>query len=154
MAIAQDDQAKPADTSVPVQQPIPFSHRIHSSLQLECATCHPGATEKASAGLPKAADCLQCHRSMANQSPFIQELMTADLNNPIEWVRIYELPYFVFFSHASHSQAEVECHVCHGEVEQQDVLTRQREMTMLFCVDCHKDEQASTECNFCHELNQ
>lgn len=153
--IAQGGPAKPADASVPIQQPIPFSHRLHSSLQLECMTCHPGAIEKASAGLPGAADCLQCHQSVATQSPFIQELIAAaDLEKPIKWVRVSELPYFVFFSHASHFGAGVECRVCHGEVERQDVLKREPEMTMLFCVDCHKETQASTECHLCHELSQ
>lgn len=137
------------------QQPIPFSHRLHSSLELDCVVCHPGAEEEASAGLPEVEDCLQCHQSLAIESAAIEKLTElAERNESVEWVRIYQVPYFVFFSHAYHSRAGVACMACHGRVEQQEVLKKEQQMSMLFCVNCHKKERASTECHLCHELSQ
>lgn len=140
-------------TDEPIQQPIPFSHRLHSALDLDCVVCHPGVDQKASAGLPDAEICQQCHETVATESPDIVKLKElASKQKPIEWVRIYRVPYFVFFSHASHSSGE--CRVCHGDVTQQDALKQEQEMSMLFCVECHKDSGASTECHLCHELSQ
>lgn len=159
LLVAPSSAQSPAHEQVhsdePVEQPIPFSHQLHSSLKLDCEACHPGAREEAVAGLPGAEDCLQCHQSIATESdPIVKLKELASANEPIEWVQIYRVPYFVFFSHASHSSAGIECPACHGKVEQQEVLKREREMSMLFCVDCHKKQETSTECHLCHELSQ
>jgi c(7)-type cytochrome triheme protein len=68
--------------------------------------------------------------------------------------QIYELPDFVFFSHASHAAAMVECTTCHGNVAIQETITLNQPLKMKWCVDCHKQSHAAARCNTCHELGQ
>jgi hypothetical protein len=68
--------------------------------------------------------------------------------------RVYKLPDFIFFSHARHVTAKVECKTCHGEVAAQDLVQLEIKPTMKSCVDCHKANQATIVCTACHELNQ
>ncbi|MGH9341453.1 MAG: cytochrome c3 family protein [Acidobacteriota bacterium] len=72
----------------------------------------------------------------------------------IPWIRIYRLPYFVFFSHQKHLQAGADCEACHGPVGEREVLWKEKEISMDACVECHRARQASIACNLCHELNQ
>ena len=68
--------------------------------------------------------------------------------------RVYEAPDFVFFSHARHAAANVDCKDCHGDVMQQEVVQAQQAVKMKWCVDCHKSKKASIVCTNCHELGQ
>lgn len=139
----------------PVSQPIPFSHKQHSSLGLNCVECHVGARTADQAGLPETRKCMFCHATIKTDAPAIQKLAAAQKSGvPIKWVRVYHLPDFVFFSHASHYKAKVECVSCHGPVAQRDVLAQEVPTRMQTCVNCHKESNASTSCVLCHQLGQ
>jgi hypothetical protein len=73
-------------------------------------------------------------------------------NQQIPWARIYQLPSFVFFSHKSHIDAKVDCAVCHGAVQNQDVARKEKQMTMVACVSCHQLRKAPTSCGLCHDI--
>lgn len=137
-----------------VVQPIPFSHRQHAAAKLECSDCHtmPGTGERA--GLPATGVCMSCHSIVKKDAPAIRRLAEYFVkNDAVAWVRVYRLPDFVFFSHAKHAKAKVDCSDCHGPVHKRVVLTAEKPATkMSFCVDCHKSKKASIECNLCHEL--
>jgi len=98
---------------------------------------------------------MTCHRAVKTESPDIKRLaaLPADAR-PFPTRRVYELADFVFFSHARHRRAEIDCRDCHGAVMEHDVVTRQAATTMKACVDCHKSRRASVACNLCHELSQ
>ena len=147
LAFAQDDPPKP------IPQPIAFSHRLHAESGLQCARCHPNATTKDQAGIPTAKDCVACHRQFQSNSATLQTLAAYE-KTPIAWVRIYKLPSFVFFSHQSHLQAKATCATCHGEVQSREVLWKEKPTSMASCMNCHQERKASTECNYCHELNR
>ena len=68
--------------------------------------------------------------------------------------RVYEVPDFVFFSHARHFAAKLECQSCHGDVALQASVQAQQPVRMKWCVDCHKSSKAPAICNTCHELGQ
>ncbi len=45
------------------EQPISFSHRLHSGdLKMSCLYCHPGVEKSPVAGIPAATTCMNCHR--------------------------------------------------------------------------------------------
>lgn len=147
LAFAQDDPPKP------VVQPVAFSHKLHADSGLQCARCHTNATTKDQAGIPNAKDCVACHRQFQADGATLQTLAAYE-QKPISWVRIYKLPSFVFFSHKSHLNAKATCANCHGEVQTRDVLGKEKSIAMASCIDCHRERQASTACNYCHELNR
>ena len=134
-------------------QPIPFSHKLHVSIS--CKGCHLSANSSERAGLPALERCMLCHRSIKAESASIRKLatMAGEVQDPA-WVRVYQLPDFVFFSHASHVNADVACASCHGPVEERDVLAKEISTSMITCMNCHVESKASITCYLCHELGQ
>ena len=136
-------------------QPIDFSHKVHAQVNMECADCHKTATKKFRAGLPEPKDCMLCHSAVATDHPEIRKL--AQLYNggvKIAWVRVYDAPDFVFFSHKKHLKAGEECSTCHGPVETRDVLAQEISVSMTACMNCHAERGAGNECFLCHDLGQ
>ena len=71
------------------------------------------------------------------------------------WVRVYDTPDYVFWSHGAHLEAKVDCVECHGRVADQDVMQQQTDVvTMLGCRRCHDARQVFTDCGDCHEPRQ
>jgi predicted CXXCH cytochrome family protein len=155
-------QQSPAVASPPVasdsgpEQPLSFSHKLHAgTMSLKCQTCHTPSSSGEAFRIPQAPVCMQCHQSVATDRPAIQKLAGyAQSNTPIPWVRIYELPSFVTFSHNTHLNHGATCEQCHGAVRTRDRLFKEQDLSMKWCVDCHTAKQASTDCNTCHTLEQ
>lgn len=150
------DEKKPAEpvSPKPIKQPVEFSHKRHAELGLECKVCHPMADGE-QAGIPQTADCMNCHQSSDGSKAAFRSLFEhADAKKQILWTRVYLLPYFVFFGHGAHQKAKDGCATCHGQIATRDLLWKERDMSMKSCVECHKANQASVSCTFCHELNQ
>ncbi len=149
---ASGPEAAPPDP-VPVQQPLPYSHKTHLALGLQCRDCHEIADPGFAAGYPAEAKCMACHASIKTESPHIQQLakFSAD-GDPVPWNRVYRVPDFVWFSHASHVEdASVECETCHGPVAQRDALFQEKPTTMAACMDCHARNNAPNDCDLCHD---
>jgi hypothetical protein len=126
-------------------QPIKFSHAVHSgSNGIECLYCHSGAEYSKSAGFPASGVCMNCHlvvRKGTRSGSFeINKLIEAyETNNSVRWVRIFSLPDHAFFSHAQHvSAGEILCQECHGEIEKMDRIGMKSNMTMGWCINCHR----------------
>ena len=93
-----------------------------------------------------------CHQTVKADSPYIQKLAAAAREKqPIQWVRIYQLPSFVYFSHRVHTDAGATCETCHGPVRERDVMTKEVPLNMQFCMACHAKTKARGDCAACHE---
>lgn len=78
----------------------------------------------------------------------------------IPWVRVHNLPDYVYFDHRAHVTAGVSCQKCHGPVESMERVRQVESLSMGWCVNCHRkaNEQgiegktvhASTDCAVCH----
>lgn len=134
-------------------QPIPFSHKAHAGdLKLKCKMCHPNAGSGETMQIAKASVCMQCHSAIKTDSPSIQKLAEyAKSGQDIPWVRVYEIPSWVSFSHKTHLDAGNTCEDCHGHVAERQQLFREADMTMGGCVNCHRLKKVSTDCNLCHD---
>ena len=98
---------------------------------------------------------MNCHRAGKTDSPEIKRLAalaSGTILAPDE--PVYAVEDFVFFSHARHRKAGIDCKECHGAVAEHDTVTLEMPITMKRCVACHKARQASVACNTCHELGQ
>ncbi len=130
-------------------QPIKFSHQIHAGQnKINCLYCHNTAEISKSAGIPSAAVCLNCHQMVVKEgsrsgSFEINKIIRAIENNePIVWNRVYNLPDHVFFSHAQHVKAgQLECAQCHGAVEEMHIIQQFNDLSMGWCVNCHRDTE-------------
>ncbi len=179
------------------EQPIRFSHRLHSGdLQMDCQYCHTAAEESRRAAVPNAMVCMNCHRFVtapwddikqeekraeeANRDARLivsqeikklydvvgfnsesMEYNRSEKTGRLEWIRVHDLPDYVYFNHSGHVNAGVTCRRCHGPVETMDRVYQYADLTMGWCVNCHRDvnkgritelkeRQASISCTVCH----
>ncbi len=134
-------------------QPLPFSHKQHAgTLSLDCKMCHVNPDPGEMMTYPATSICMQCHSAIKTDSPHIQELAKAAAEDrSIEWVRVYEIPGFVYFSHRTHLATGVTCQKCHGQVQTRERVFIDGDITMSGCMNCHVENSASIDCNFCHD---
>jgi len=134
------------------KQPVAFSHKMHAGKQkIPCLYCHASAERSRHATVPSANVCMNCHAVVRTDRPDIQkltELYNAD--KPIPWVRVHRVPDYVYFSHRWHVAKGFPCQKCHGPVEKMDEVRQVSSLKMGWCVDCHRQNGASQECNVCH----
>ncbi|HBY60148.1 MAG TPA: hypothetical protein DEH78_10020 [Solibacterales bacterium] len=134
------------------QQPVPYSHKTHVALGLKCSSCHKNPDPGEQMGFPAERFCMTCHLAVKPESPHIQKLAAAARSGePLPWVRVYQIPAFVYFSHRVHTAAGTACEKCHGPVQKRDVITREVENNMRFCMACHAETKARNDCAACHE---
>jgi mono/diheme cytochrome c family protein len=131
-------------------QPIAFSHQLHAGTnQIQCQTCHTGVEKSKSANIPSTNICMNCHSYVKKESPEIQKLYKAmETGTPVEWVRIHNLPDFVYFNHQQHVKVGgVECQECHGPIEEMEVVYQYSPLTMGWCIDCHRKKEVDLKKN-------
>jgi uncharacterized protein YgiB involved in biofilm formation len=139
------------------RQPIEFDHWQHVTKeegpQLECSFCHENADKSRYATVPNISTCMACHESIETDRPEVQKLAAiAERNEQPAWSRIYwiENSANVFFTHKPHIRAGLDCSACHGQVGQMHRLKREAELSMGWCVACHRQQRASIDCYACH----
>lgn len=135
-------------------QPIKFSHKVHAGdNKIDCKYCHHTAEDSKSAGIPAMELCMNCHvliREGTNSGKFeIAKVIEAnETSKAVEWVRIHNLPDHVFFSHAQHvGVGKVDCKQCHGPVEEMDVMRQHSDLSMGWCVNCHRETKVNFKDN-------
>ncbi|OYQ36388.1 cytochrome C [Flavobacterium cyanobacteriorum] len=157
-------------------QPIHFSHKIHAGDNgIDCKYCHSSARVSKHSGIPSLNICMNCHKNIAEfqgdkDSTYVEyskEFYTAEIQKlydavgwdktaqkytgkqkPVKWVRIHNLPDFVYFNHAQHvSVAGVECQTCHGPVETFEIMKQHSSLTMGWCINCHRETDVKVEGN-------
>ena len=138
--------ASPA-TNIGPEQPIPFSHRVHSGVKaIQCQFCHPYVSRSIHPGLPPVEKCLYCHNYIIANYPWIQkEHEYFNTQTPTPWKKVFYIPEHVFFRHLRHIKKNIECQQCHGPIETMDRIPAKR-FKMGFCVDCQKKKEANIGC--------
>ncbi len=133
-------------------QPILFSHKVHAGdFEIPCEYCHTGVMDSKNANIPSVNICMNCHSAIIKvtgsdePSAEIEKIYDAMENNtPIEWVRVHNLPDLVYFNHAQHyNVGKIECETCHGPVEEMEVMKQYADLTMGWCIDCHRTNEVN-----------
>ena len=155
------------------EQPIAFSHKIHAGENaVDCNYCHSGARHSKSAGVPSANVCMNCHTyinegrseqgtqeiskiyAAIGFDPESRTYIEGYEQQPIEWIRIHNLPDLAYFNHSQHvSVAGVECQECHGPIQEMEVVEQYSPLTMGWCINCHRETKVDTTNNYYHDLN-
>ncbi|HEX5133550.1 MAG TPA: cytochrome c3 family protein [Candidatus Krumholzibacteria bacterium] len=136
------------------EQPIAFSHEIHvGKLNLQCLFCHDSADKSTFAGVPPVSRCMECHVAVKTETAGIQKL-TEYWNNkePVPWNRVHRIRIrnYVYFSHKRHVAKGVACEQCHGQLAAMPQVRQVSSLKMGWCVSCHTDNGAPTDCLICH----
>lgn len=138
------------------EQPIPFSHALHvGTHKIQCQYCHNQVERSKSSNIPALSTCMNCHQQVAGnqQADSIKKLRDAYADNkPIEWVKIHMLPDHVQFNHQAHVVKGVSCQTCHGEIEKMEKVFQYSDLSMGWCVNCHRqpENNAPLNCTTCH----
>ena len=151
VALRSQGTTQTAPPPAPVQ-PIPYSHKKHIALGLECRTCHVNPEPGTLMTFPPTSLCMTCHQGVAADRPAIQKLAGyAASGKPIPWIRIYKIADYVFWKHKPHLRTDITCAGCHGPVAERDVLAEETNIvTKPGCMTCHEKRQILTDCGDCH----
>ncbi|TPG67439.1 cytochrome c3 family protein [Hymenobacter nivis] len=131
-------------------QPIAFSHKLHAGEnQINCAYCHTSVYKGKSANIPSANICMNCHSQIKTESPEIKKIYRAiERKQPVQWVRIHNLPDLAYFNHSQHTQvAGLQCQTCHGPIQNMEVVYQYSALTMGWCINCHRETPLNTKGN-------
>ncbi len=138
------------------KQPIAFSHELHAGqYEIDCQYCHTGVRISKSANIPSVNICMNCHSAIQNvggqtgMSPEIQKIYDAyESGKPIEWVRVHNLPDLAYFNHSQHVKVGgLECQTCHGPIEEMEVVYQYSNLTMGWCINCHRETEINAKDN-------
>jgi len=140
------------------EQPIKFSHELHAGVnEIECQYCHSSAETSKTPLIPSANVCMNCHKYVKEGPKYGKteiakiyqaigwdpdEVAYTGEEDPIEWVKVHDLPDHVYFNHAQHVKVgAIECETCHGEVSEMEVVEQVSPLTMGWCINCHSETE-------------
>lgn len=124
------------------KQNVSFSHKMHSKYKISCLFCHYKAETNSFANLPSTKDCMMCHIALKTESLLLKSVIHSyDSLVSLKYKKIYDLPDYVRFSHSVHINSGIDCATCHGFVDQMDSTYQVRNITMGWCINCHKSPQ-------------
>ena len=131
------------------EQPIAYSHKIHAGdNHIPCLYCHFAAEKGRHAGIPPLNVCMNCHGRLRVASVEVEKLKEAVAQRrAVRWVKVHNLPDFVYFNHSRHLLAGLACQGCHGPVETMERVRQMAPLTMGWCLDCHRRAGAARAAN-------
>jgi len=163
-------------------QPIHYSHKIHAGAnQIECKYCHSSARVSKHSGIPSLNVCMNCHEYIGDyngeedlENGYTKDFYTNEIKKlynavgwdeenqvytgntqPVKWIRIHNLPDFVYFNHAQHAQvAQIECQTCHGPVEEMEIMYQYSPLTMGWCIDCHRESNVDKDNEYYQKVHE
>jgi hypothetical protein len=123
-----------------IEQPIQFSHAHHvGGVGLDCRYCHTSVEKSSFAGIPPTKTCMNCHANLWTTAPILEPVRASFRNDtPLTWIRVNDLPDFVYFNHQIHVKQGVGCVTCHGPVDKMPLMYQAKSLLMEFCLDCHR----------------
>ncbi len=137
------------------EQPIAFSHKVHAGQnKIDCFYCHTTAKESMHAGIPSTQLCMNCHTvvksgTMTGTEEIAKIYASMETQTPIEWIKVHNVPDHVYFSHAQHVEVgQISCNECHGPVETMDRIMQVSDLSMGWCIDCHRTKEVQFTNNF------
>ena len=140
LAWALNESPYYTEAKLPLEQPVPFSHKHHAGeLGIDCRYCHTSVETSSFAGLPPTETCMTCHSQIWTNSSMLEPVRASfETGRSIEWRRVNALPEFVYFNHSIHIKKGIGCTTCHGQVGEMPITWKANTLYMRWCIDCHK----------------
>jgi hypothetical protein len=126
-----------------VEQPVQFSH-LHHVLDdgIDCRYCHTSVETSSFAGIPPTKTCMNCHSQIWQSAPILEPVRASFREDkPMTWVRVHDLPDFVYFNHSIHVKKGMGCETCHGRIDQMPLTRQENSLQMEWCLNCHRNPQ-------------
>ena len=127
------------------EQPVQFSHKHHAGeLGIDCRYCHTSVEISAVASVPPTKTCMNCHSQIWAQSQYLEPVRASwRTDRSIRWIKVNDLPDFVYFNHSVHVHKGIGCVSCHGRVDTMNQLYQATSLQMEWCLDCHRHPERS-----------
>jgi hypothetical protein len=124
-------------------QPVPYSHELHAGqLGMDCRYCHTTVEEAAHAAIPPTQTCMNCHHKIRSAAPSLLPVRESfGTGMPVPWVRVHDLPDYVYFDHSAHVTRGIGCVSCHGRIDKMVEVSQDQPLTMGWCLDCHRSPE-------------
>jgi len=134
---------KATDVGYMPTQPVPYSHALHvGQLGMDCRYCHTGVEQTARATIPPTQTCMNCHSKVrANSEKLIPVRESYATGMPVPWIRVHDLPDYVYFDHSAHVRRGVGCVSCHGRIDTMEVVFQAEPLSMGWCLECHRSPE-------------
>jgi hypothetical protein len=125
------------------EQPVQFSHAHHvGGMGIDCRYCHTSVERAAFANVPPTKTCMNCHAQIWADSPYLEPVRASfRTGQPLQWVRVNDLPDFVYFNHSIHVAKGVGCETCHGRVDRMPLMLQSASLSMDWCLNCHRQPE-------------
>lgn len=122
-------------------QPVPFSHKHHvEGLGLQCQYCHVSVEKSSYAGIPPTKTCMNCHSQIWTNAQLLEPVRQSWATGAsIQWIKVHDLPDFVYFNHEIHVNKGIGCASCHGRVDEMPLMYEQNSLQMEWCLNCHRN---------------
>ncbi len=122
-------------------QPVPFSHKHHvQGLGLQCQYCHTSVEKSSYAGIPPTKTCMNCHSQIWTNAQLLEPVRDSwATGRSINWIRVHDLPDYVYFNHEIHVNKGIGCASCHGRVDQMPLMYQENTLQMEWCLNCHRN---------------
>ncbi len=122
-------------------QPIPFSHKHHvEGLGLQCQYCHTTVEVSSYAGIPPTKTCMNCHAQIWTNAALLEPVRQSwATGQSIQWIKVHDLPDFVYFNHSIHVNKGIGCASCHGRVDEMPLMYMENSLQMEWCLNCHRN---------------
>ncbi|MBI4264374.1 MAG: cytochrome c3 family protein [Acidobacteria bacterium] len=123
-----------------VDQPLQFSHLHHVGDDgIDCRYCHTSVETSSFAGIPPTKTCMNCHSQIWVASPILEPVRASFRDDtPLRWIRVHDLPDFVYFNHSIHVKKGMGCETCHGRVDEMPLMMQDQSLQMEWCLACHR----------------
>jgi hypothetical protein len=123
-----------------IDQPVQFSHAHHvGGVGLDCRYCHTSVENSSFAGIPPTRTCMNCHSEIWTNAEILEPVRASFRNSAnLTWIRVNDLPDFVYFNHQIHVRQGVGCATCHGQIDQMPLTYQATSMQMEWCLECHR----------------
>jgi hypothetical protein len=134
---------KTTDVGYMPQQPVPYSHALHAGqLGLDCRYCHNTVEQAAVAAIPPTGTCMNCHARVWTKSEKLAPVRASlESGNPVEWIKVHDLPDYVYFNHSAHVTRGIGCVSCHGRIDQMEEVYQHEPLSMGWCLNCHREPE-------------
>jgi len=122
-------------------QPVPFSHKHHvEGLGLQCQYCHTSVEKSSYAGIPPTKTCINCHAQIWTNAQLLEPVRNSwATGESINWIRVHDLPDYVYFNHEIHVNKGIGCASCHGRVDEMPLMYQENSLQMEWCLNCHRN---------------
>jgi hypothetical protein len=124
-------------------QPVQFSHSHHvGSMGIDCRYCHTAVENSWFANIPPTKTCMNCHSQIWTNSPELEMVRASyRTDQSIPWVKVHDLPDFVYFNHSIHVKKGMGCETCHGRIDKMPLTYQKSSLEMRWCLDCHRNPE-------------